>query len=77
MLKDHKKIKKIKRCQKLKNSNFTILLTTLVDTSQVVYMNLGEEIVSQEASFETFTPIWSDSNENEKIKCGKNPKYEI
>ncbi len=41
-------------------------------------MNFREQIwcvVSEEMSFETFTPIWSYVNENEKI--GKNPKFEI
>ncbi len=42
-------------------------------------MNFREQIwcvVSEEMSFETFTPIWSHVNENEK-KIGKNPKFEI
>ena len=37
-------------------------------------------VVSEEMSFETFTPIWSHVNENEKKKkkkIGKNPKFEI
>ena len=42
-------------------------------------MNLREQIwcvVSVEMSFETFIPIWSHVNENEK-KNDKNPIFEI
>ena len=40
-------------------------------------MNLGEQIwcvLSEETSFETFTPIWSHVNENE-TKIAKNSKF--
>ncbi len=42
-------------------------------------MNLWEQIwcvLSEEMSFETFTPIWSHVNRNEK-KNGKNSKFQI
>ncbi len=63
--------KRTLKCQKkFKVSNFTILLTLLVETlPRDIYMNSGEwnwRVLSDEMSFETFTPIWSDVCENEK-----------
>ncbi len=57
---------------KTQNFEFYYLLTTLAETlprSIHVYMNFGEQIWCgpwDEMSFETFTPIWSHINENEK-----------
>ncbi len=45
-----------------------------------VYMNFGEQIwciLSEEMSFEIFTPIWSYVNEKRKKENVKNPKFEI
>ena len=67
-----KKKRTKKNCQKI--LNFTILLTTLVETlPKSMHEFWG---ANMQISFETFTPIWSHVNENEK-KNVKNKKFEI
>ncbi len=75
MLNGPRKNKK-KKCQKVKISNFTILLiTTLVETLLRSIHKFGGVNLVHTFRGETFTPIWSHVNEKEKNV--KNPKFEI
>ncbi len=65
MLRETKKKKEKKNA---KIWNFTILSTTLVQTHPRSILDFGELIwcvLSEETSFEIFTPIWSHVNEKE------------
>ncbi len=76
---------KKKRPNKIEISNFTILLTTLVETprrdSPGVYVSFWEQIwciLSEEMSFESVTSIWAHAKEKEyQMSKIQNLKFQI